>query len=60
MDGTVCYMDHVLVIDTSGVYLYSYETHSIAELKSLDDFKAPGDVLGFREELRGLLPVGTR
>lgn len=60
VDGSVCYPDHVLVIDTNGLYLYSYEKHSIAELKSLDDFKKPEDVLAFREELRQLLPVSDR
>lgn len=59
-DGSVCYADHVLVIDTKALYLYSYETHSVTEIKSLDDFRCPADVLAFREELRRLLPADER
>ena len=60
MDGSVCYTDHVFVIDTGAVYLYAYETHSVAELKSLDEFEEPADVLAFREELHEILHVDGR
>lgn len=55
--GNACYTDHVLVIDTSALYLYSYETHTVDLIKSLDDIRKPSDVLAFREELLDLLLV---
>ena len=55
--GDKCCTDHVLVIDTSALYLCSYEAHSVDRIKSLDDIREPADVLAFREELRGLLPA---
>lgn len=53
--GSTCYTDHVLIIDMNGLYLYEYKTHSVSNLKSLDDFGTPTDVLTFRKELHQLL-----
>lgn len=56
--GDKCCTDHVLVIDTSALYLCSYEAHSVDRIKSLDDIRVPADVLAFREELWARSPPG--
>lgn len=57
VDGSECYQDYVLVIDTNCVYLYSYASHSISMLRSLDEIRCLADIELLREELRGILPV---
>ncbi|MBP3883500.1 MAG: NADAR family protein [Olsenella sp.] len=57
VDGSECYEDHVLVIDTDSIYLYEYDNHSIKVLKHLDDIRAISDIDAFREDLKAILPV---
>ncbi len=52
--------DSVMVMDTAGVYLYSYDTDTINPICNLNEIRTNTDILSLRNKIIGLLDVVSR
>ncbi|SFP96380.1 hypothetical protein SAMN02910358_00296 [Lachnospiraceae bacterium XBB1006] len=55
VDKSLIVADYVLLIDTYGVYLYSYKNESLIRIADLDDIRDSDDILKIRNAILDLL-----